>query len=106
MKFSMVRDDIVNQDDSTNVVLFGIETHVCILQSALEAASIGKKVWVISDAVTTRYPTDHEIALKRLQATENICLSTTESIMFELIRTADHPDFRKFSEMIIKRDLV
>ena len=102
----MVRDDVDNLDECTNVVLFGIETHVCILQSALEAASMGKKIWVIADAVTTRYPTDHEVALKRLRATENIYLSTTESIMFELIRTADHPDFRKFSEMIIKRDLV
>lgn len=82
-----------------SVVLCGLETHVCIAQTALDLLAEGIGVCVAADAVASRRPLDHEVALRRLE-TAGAVLSTTEAIMFEWCRSADHPAFREMRKLL------
>jgi len=81
------------------VILTGIETHVCVLQTALDLISAGFGVHLLTDAVSSRHPADQETALRRLSR-EGVVLSTVETALFELLTTADAPEFKTISELI------
>ncbi|WP_026244913.1 isochorismatase family protein [Alkalispirochaeta alkalica] len=81
------------------VILAGIETHVCVLQTALDLLERGLIPVVPVDAVSSRNPRDRETALVRLQQ-EGARLTTTESILFELTRSSAAPEFRDISRLI------
>jgi nicotinamidase-related amidase len=76
------------------VLLCGIETHVCIAQTAFDLTAAGFQVFVAADAVGARNAIDHEVALRRLE-TAGIVLTTTEAVIFEWCRTAAAPEFRQ-----------
>jgi nicotinamidase-related amidase len=81
------------------VVLVGFETHVCILQTALDLLGRGFTVMVAVDVVGSRYAIDHETALRRLELSG--CLSvTSESVMFEWCGSAEHPRFREMQRLV------
>ncbi len=87
------------KDDSRyRVLLCGIETHVCILQTALDLAAAGFETYVAVDAVGTRHAIDHEIALRRMESA-GVVLTTTETAMFEWCRTAEGPEFKRISAL-------
>jgi len=75
------------------VVLAGIETHICILQTALDLKGAGYEVYVAADCTGSRRGYDRDIALMRMQ-TEGIKLTTAESIIYEVMESAEHPAFR------------
>lgn len=79
------------------VILCGMETHVCVLQTALELWESGKQVFVVADCVSSRKATDHELSLQRMQAA-GITLVTREMVLFELLRTSAHAQFRRISK--------
>lgn len=81
------------------LLLVGIETHVCIMQSALDLLSDGFRVYVAVDAVSSRSAIDHDVGLKRMDST-GVTLVTTEMALFEWMETADAPEFRAFSRLI------
>ncbi|WP_159438693.1 isochorismatase family protein [Alkalispirochaeta americana] len=81
------------------VILAGIETHVCVLQTALDLLERGFIPVVPVDAVSSRTPRDRETALLRLQQ-EGARLTTTESILFELTRSSAAPEFKDISRLI------
>ncbi|MEI8094260.1 MAG: hydrolase [Spirochaetales bacterium] len=81
------------------VILFGIEAHVCLLQTALDLAAAGYHPVVIADAVASRRTSDRDLALARLRA-EGITVTSSESLLFELCRTADHPQFKALSNLV------
>lgn len=83
-----------------SVVLAGLETHVCIAQTALDLLAAGLGVFVAVDAVASRHAIDHEVALERLQSAGAI-LTTTEAIVFEWCRTAEHPQFQKVRKLVL-----
>jgi nicotinamidase-related amidase len=83
----------------TSVVLAGLETHVCVTQTALDLLARGLGVFVAVDAVTSRHALDHEIALRRLEAAGAI-LSTSEAILFEWCRSAEHPQFQQIRKLV------
>ena len=84
----------------TNLIICGIETHICIQQTVLDCLERGFKVSVISDAMSSRNKLDHEIALNRMiQKGANI--TTTESIIFELCKTADRKEFKEIRKIIM-----
>ena len=83
----------------TSVVLAGLETHVCVAQTALDLLARGLGVCVAVDAVTSRHALDHEIALRRLEAAGAI-LSTSEAILFEWCRSAEHPQFQQIRKLV------
>lgn len=82
-----------------SVVLAGFETHVCILQTALDLLTRGIVVFVAVDAVASRFAIDHETALRRLEQA-GVVLTTSESLLFEWCRGADHERFREVRSLI------
>jgi nicotinamidase-related amidase len=85
-------------DNRYRVLLCGIESHVCILQTALDLAAAGFEPYVAVDAVGSRYAIDYEIALRRMESA-GITLTTAETAMFEWCRTADRLEFKKISAL-------
>jgi len=83
----------------TTVVLAGLETHVCIAQTALDLLARGLGVCLAVDAVASRHALDHEIALRRLEAA-GVVLSTSEAIVFEWCRSAEHPQFQRIRKLV------
>ena len=84
----------------TNLIVCGIETHICIQQTVLDCLQKGFEVILISDAMSSRNSLDHEVALKRMTQSGAI-LTTTESIIFELCKTADRKEFKEIRNIII-----
>jgi nicotinamidase-related amidase len=84
------------------VVLAGIETHVCVQQTALDLLAQDFRVYIPIDAVSSRYGTDHEVALRRLEKA-GCTLTTAESCVFEWCGGADHPQFKAVSALVQER---
>jgi nicotinamidase-related amidase len=82
-----------------NLILFGIETHVCVLQTALDVQETGLVPVVVADCTSSRKANDRSIALGRL-ATEGIRVTTYESLLFELCRSADDGVFKQISRIV------
>lgn len=99
-KFSMYTDELATQLDSKRqVILVGIEAHVCVLQTALDLLAQDVDVFVVCDAVSSQRPYDRTVALQTLKEA-GARLTTTESVVFALMRDAKHPKFREISGMI------
>lgn len=77
-----------------SIVLAGCETHVCLLQTALELLEHEMDVWVVTDACSSRTERNRDAAFDRL-AGAGAELVTTEMVVFEWLRTAEHPGFRE-----------
>ena len=90
--------DAWTQDGRSRVLFCGIETHVCVLQSALDLIAAGFEVYIAVDAVGARYAIDHDTALRRMESA-GVVLTTTETAMFEWCRTAELPAFKKISAL-------
>lgn len=86
--------------DVESALLCGLETHVCIQQTALDLLARGLAVFIAVDAVGSRHASDHEIALRRLESSGAI-LTTTESALFEWCRSAEHPRFQDVRKLVL-----
>ena len=75
------------------LVIVGMETHICVAQTALAATARGLSVHVVADACCSRRDDDHEIALSRL-ARAGTTVTTSESVMYELVGAAGTDEFR------------
>ncbi len=84
----------------TNLIVCGIETHICIQQTVLDCLQKGFEVILVSDAMSSRNRVDHEMALQRM-IHKGAILATTESIIFELCKTADRKEFKEIRKIII-----
>ena len=84
----------------TNLIVCGIETHICIQQTVLDFLQKGFEVVLISDAMGSRNCIDHEIALQRMTH-KGAILTTTESIIFELCKTANRKEFKEIRDIIL-----
>jgi len=81
------------------VVLAGMETHVCVLQTALELQGHGFQLFVVEDAVCSRNAANHRSALERLRQA-GVIVTNTESVLFEWLRDASHERFKAISALI------
>jgi nicotinamidase-related amidase len=84
------------------VVVCGIETHVCILHTALDLLAADFRVYLPVDAVGARYAIDHDTALRRLEKAGAV-LTTTEGCLFEWVGGAGHPKFKEISRLVQER---
>ncbi|RMZ74805.1 hypothetical protein DV737_g5728, partial [Chaetothyriales sp. CBS 132003] len=75
------------------VILVGIETHICVTQTALDLLRMGHKVYVLVDGVSSCNSGERGVALERLRK-EGVVVTTSESILFELLGDANDPAFR------------
>jgi nicotinamidase-related amidase len=85
-------------DNRSRVLVCGIETHVCVMQTALDLSAAGFVTYVAVDAAGARYSIDHETALRRMDSA-GVILSTTEAAMFEWCKTAEAAEFKKISAL-------
>ena len=84
----------------TNLIVCGIETHICIQQTVLDCLLKGFEVILICDAMSSRNKIDHDVAIKRMIQMGAI-LTTTESMIFELCKTANRKEFKEIKNIII-----
>lgn len=82
-----------------NIIICGIEAHVCVLQTVIDLLEKDYVPVVISDCVSSRSPGDKLIALERMRS-EGAVISTYESILFELARIAGNDAFKKISKLV------
>ena len=82
------------------VILTGIEAHICIMQTALELQANDYDVFVVTDAIASRKLGSYESAINRLRI-DGVQLLTTEAVLFECLRDASHPEFRSLSRLIL-----
>jgi nicotinamidase-related amidase len=80
------------------ILICGIETHVCIAQTAFDLLAAGWMVYVAVDAVGTRHTIDHETTLRRMESA-GVVVTTTEAAMFEWCRVAGTPEFKQISAL-------
>ncbi len=81
------------------VLVCGIETHVCVQQTTLDLLAAGFQVFVAVDAVSTRFPIDHQIALRRMEASGAV-LTTVEAALFEWCAKAGTAEFKAISKLV------
>ncbi|MBV8621401.1 MAG: isochorismatase family protein [Curvibacter sp.] len=81
------------------IVVAGCEAHVCLLQTALDLLEDEFDVWVVTDACGSRTERNRDAAFDRL-AGAGAELVTTEMVLFEWLRTAEHPDFKAIQQLI------
>ncbi len=81
------------------VVLCGIETHVCVYQTAYDLRAAGLHVALAADAIGSRLATNREIGLARMREL-GAQLMSTEMIMFEILRVAGTPDFKAVADVL------
>ena len=84
------------------LLLAGIETHVCVQQTALDLLALGFRVYIPADGVASRQAIDHERALRRLENAGAI-ITTCESAVFEWIGAAGTPQFKEISRLVQER---
>lgn len=82
-----------------NIFLLGIETHICVYQTAIALLKEGFNVFVIKDACASR-ETDEFIAGINLMEKEGAKLLTTEMVIFELLKSSKHPKFKEIQALI------
>ncbi|WP_407148272.1 isochorismatase family protein [Bradyrhizobium sp. ORS 86] len=82
-----------------HVVVAGCEAHVCVQQTVLGLIDARRKVYVVRDALGSRYPEDKETAIRRMER-HGAEIVTTEMVMFEWLETAEHPRFREAIALI------
>jgi len=81
------------------IILTGMETHVCVLQTALELLNAGYVVHLVCDAVMSRRKKNWDTAKKTmLQA--GVVLTSTEAVLFQLLKTAGTDEFKKLSKLV------
>ncbi len=82
-----------------HVIVAGLETHVCIQQTVLDLMRVDYLPFVPADAVGSRHAMDHEMAITRMRRT-GAEITTTESIIFELVERCDHPKFKDILKLV------
>lgn len=88
-------------DDRDQVVVAGMETHVCVLQTVLDLLSAGFRVHIPADAVASRSELDWRVALDRL-ASSGATITTVEAVLFEWCQRAGTPQFKEIQKLIIE----
>ncbi len=80
-------------------ILIGIESHICVMQSAFDLNELGKNVIVLDECVASRDPNHKKIALQEM-CKKNIRITCTESLLFELLGHAKHSKFKEISALV------
>lgn len=91
--------DALRSTNRRQAILIGIETHVCVYQTAMDLLADGIEVFVLADAVSSRMPENKALALEAMRDAGTKILST-ESGMFALLRDAADPRFKDLLKLI------
>jgi len=103
-KFSMLTDEVKQllKDKYPNhdqVVLFGIEAHVCVLQTTLDLLEANKEVHILADGTSSQRTFDRSMAFERMRQS-GAFITSTESALFQLMEGADYEKFKEVSSLM------
>ncbi len=82
-----------------DVVLLGIETHVCVYQTAVDLISNGYGVHLVADAVSSRTPENRQIGIEAMKSA-GAKITSTEMVLFEMLHTAADPKAKEFFKIV------
>jgi nicotinamidase-related amidase len=102
--FSCLKDEgiaahLAAHEARKQLVVVGMEAHVCVLQTALDAASAGYQVFVVGDAISSRAAADVEAAKQRMAAAW-VTVVTAEMVFFEWLERSGTPEFKQLSPIL------
>lgn len=81
------------------IALVGVETHICVMQTALDLLAAGKHVAIVADGVAARGELDHDLGLRRMEAAGALLVSR-EMLIYELVGRANSPEFKQILPLI------
>lgn len=103
LSFSAFRDPAIQQavqdTGRRQVILAGIEAHVCVMQTARDLLEAGFHPVIPADCVSSRKKQDCKRALRRLER-EGVVVTTSEALLFELLEAAGTPEFKEISRLV------
>ncbi len=91
--------EAVKSHGKKQVLVAGIESHICVYQTAAALLDTGYEVHIVTDAVASRSPQNRELALKKMERM-GIVMTGVEMALFELLKTAGHERFREIVKII------
>ena len=101
--FSCARDEgflaALSATARRQVILLGMETHVCVYQTSVDLLNAGYEVFVLDDAVSSRFPHNYQSGLASLRDAGAVVVST-ETAVFQLVKVAATPEFKKISSLL------
>lgn len=92
-------NEAVEKLDRPQIILIGVETHICITQTSSDFLEAQYEVFLPLDAIASRTTTSTKIATKRLRDL-GAHVTHTESVVYEWLQSADHPEFKKILELV------
>ena len=92
-------DDVKKLLSQKQVIIFGIETHICVLQTAMDLLNEGYEVFLVQNACGSRNEENKQVALRRL-IHAGVQIVTTEMVIFELLESSKHPNFKEVQALI------
>ncbi len=105
MSFSAFTDPAIRESvlgfSKNQIVVVGVEAHVCVLQTVLDLLSHGLDVFVLDDAIGSRRSSDKMLATQRMRDA-GACFVSAEMILFEWLDSAAHPEFKSISKSFIE----
>lgn len=87
--------------DSEQVVVCGIEAHVCVMQTALDLAAAGRQVFVVADAIGSRAASDRQLAIERMR-TAGVTIVSREMVCFEWLVRSGSDEFKQISKKYLR----
>lgn len=106
LAFSCWKDDAIkkhmirhHETGRPLVIVAGIESHVCVMQTAADLATMGFGVFAVSDAMASRAPSSHALALERMRE-NGVSVVNTEMMVFELLGKAGTAEFKALSALV------
>lgn len=97
--FSALKSPEFNFNLKKNVVIFGIETHICVYQTVMDLLEKDHNVYVVCDCCASRNELNHLTALE-LMKKNGASITTLEIVLFELLKSSKHPNFKEIQVLI------
>ena len=92
-------ENFIRRHNAQNIVLIGAETHICMLQTALDLRAQGLNVYIPAECAASRNPANKTNGLEQMRAA-GVTVGNGESLLFALLRDAKHPAFKTISKLV------
>ena len=92
---------LINGVDRDQIIIVGMEAHLCVMQTALRLTELGKQVFVVVDAISSRNPLDTDLAIARMREA-GVSIVSREMVAFEWLRRSDSDLFKTFSKRFLQ----
>ncbi|HNY54195.1 MAG TPA: hydrolase [Chitinophagales bacterium] len=99
--FSCLANDYIKESvqSKKQIIICGVEAHICVLKTALDLLDEGYQVHLITDAVSSRKKENKQVAIERMKQS-GVFISSTEMILFQLLDKAGTDEFKLISKLI------